>query len=82
MATVIYKGKADFRTLAKADLIGVDDFSKLTFAKGVPTEVSDEAAKALLDGKALYGKFELVKEEAADLALFDAPADKKPLARK
>jgi len=67
MAKVIYRGKADVRTLAKHDLDGVEDFSKTSFARNEPTEISNEAARALIESPNRYGKFELQESDSPKL---------------
>lgn len=63
---VSYKGPSDFRVLTKADLRNDEaDFSKSTFAKGVPHEVSDSAAKVLLETFA--HEFERASEEQLEM---------------
>lgn len=70
MAKVQFNGLADARILSSDDLksFGVEGFSKTTFKKGVPTEVSDEVAQLLLDKPNVFGKFAEVGEDGEIVA--------------
>jgi hypothetical protein len=67
MTHIKYVGTSNFRELGAADLAKaeVDGFRKTTFVKDEPTEVSDEAAKALVENESgLFDEeFEAVKDE-------------------
>lgn len=76
MAKVKYTGPSDVRELNAADLkkVGVDDFKKTQFPRGEAVEVSDAAAKHLLEHDLFGGEFAEAKDEdqASAPALTDA----------
>lgn len=71
MTSIVYKGDADVRELASDDLkkAGVEGFKKTAFAKGVPTEVADDVATALIEND-IFGDFGL----SSDVEIVAEPA--------
>lgn len=80
MTNVTYTGESDFQVFSSADFkkAKVEDQNKVTFAKGVPQEVSEAAAKALTSEDGVFGRhsFELSDEdETTDEATDDPNTD-------
>lgn len=65
MTNIKYVGRSDARVLDAADLAkgDVEGFRKTVFQRNVPTEVSEEAAEAILRVPEIYGEFTIVTEE-------------------
>lgn len=63
MATVVYVGNTDVRVLTAADFkrLGVDGQNKVEFEVGVPEDVSDDAAKMLMERSDMA--FNLVEDD-------------------
>lgn len=70
---IVLRGHVDVRVLDAKDLekAGVEGFKKTPFLLDVPREVEDDVAEALLGDAGMFGKFEEVKPEEAQSALFD-----------
>lgn len=96
MTQVIYKGEADVRILGADDLAkaGVEGFKMTRFLSGVPKDVSEDAAAALVADTDLFGLFEIAEEPEAknkvegieaptgDASVDPVPADSTPPAAK
>lgn len=65
MSEVTYTGSSDFQIFSAADFEKADvkDQNKVTFAKGVPTEVSKSAAKALVSDDGIFGPYSFEEAE-------------------
>lgn len=78
MMKVSYTGTSDFQEFSAADFkkAGVEGQNKVSFPKGVPTKVSDEAGQALISDEGVFGRhsFEQV-DEADEEETTDADAD-------
>lgn len=78
MAKVAFQGPEHIRILASEDLkkAGVEGFTKTSFNRHEPAEVSAEAAKALTERGDLFGNFTTVEEDDSENQL-DIPTETK-----
>jgi hypothetical protein len=76
MKRVTYVGRDDARILDGHDLNKADvtGFSKTEFQKGIPVEVKNEVAYALITNGRLFGEFIIEEDEERDAPAGEEPA--------